>query len=439
MKRTWMGLALGLPLGMFLFAAGCGDDEIFRDEDAGAGTDGATATPDGSSERTDAAVDAGSACGDTTGAPPRALLSINNATTSELVAFNLETRTVDGRLTYPGFIGLTSSLGSDPYLLEQAADVVAKLDARQPWKVVSTWNVGDDAGVGYSDPTAMVVPTCEKGYVVRFKRNKIAVLDTSKPVDGGAPVKTIDLSGLLQSADKDGLVDMIAATWVPARKRLYVLLGNIDLKKVAADGYTALCADTTPTLVAIDTQTDEIVSLGGSGPGGGIALAGYNPPLGTSLWYDAVRDRFLVLSAGCNTALGDGGAGAVQRRRIEEVDVATGQVRTLLSLDKQDFPMGFTYVDTTRAAVAFFGQSYFWNPEKNELGPAIKGTLDFFAADGKGNLVGTRGTTFPNGDAGIEVWRIPFGDGGAAGEKLGENPFTDNSGFVSNVEIWPRP
>lgn len=433
-----MGLALlGLPAGAVFLAAGCGDDEVFGSPDAstfegGPGSDSQAPSPDGSAE-------AGASCGDSTGAPPRALLSINNATTSELVAFNLATKQVDGRVTYPGFIGLTSSLGTDPYLLQQATDVVARLDAKEPWKVVSSWSVADDAGASYADPTAMVVPTCEKGYVVRFKRNTISVLDTSKNVDGGAPTKTIDLSALLQQGDADGLVDMIAGVYVPQKKRLFVLLGNIDLRRVAADGYSALCAPTKPTIIAIDPSTDQVVSLGGTGTGGGIELEGYNPPLGTSFWYDAPRDRFVVLSAGCNTDLGDGGAGAIQRRRVEEVDLGSRAVKTLLSLDDQDFPLGLAYVDATKAAIGFYGQSFFWNPSETKLGGAIPGTLDYFAGDGKGALIGTRATFFGDGGAGpLEVWRVPFDDAGAP-EKLGQNPFTDNTGFVSGVEVWPRP
>jgi hypothetical protein len=440
MKKSWLGLALGLPLGAAFLAVGCGDDEVFRDGDAST-PDGGASTDDASSATPDGSVrDAGSSCGDSTGAPPRALLSINNTSTSELVAFNLDTKKVDGRLTYPGFIGLTSSLGTDPYLLQQSADVVARLDPREPWKVVSSWSVADDAGPGYADPTAMVVPTCGKGYVVRFKRNTISVLDTSKNVDAGAPSKTIDLGALLQPGDTDGLVDMVSAIYVPERKRVFVLLGNIDLRKVAPDGYSIVCKSISPTIIAIDTETDQVVSLGGAGPGGGIALGGYNPPLGTSFAYDAARQKLIVLSAGCNADLGDGGAGNIQRRRVEEVDLGTRAVTTLLSLDDQDFPLGLTYVDATRAAIGFYGQSFFWNPQETKLGAPIRGTLDYFAHDGKGNLVGTRATTFADGGAGpLEVWRIPFGDGGTAGEKLGENPFTDNSGFVSGVEVWPRP
>ena len=337
--------------------------------------------------------------------------------------------------------------GSDPYLLEQATDIVARLDAKRPWEVVSTWNVaGDDrvdGGKPNANPSTVVVPDCGKGYVLRFNRNKIAVIDTTKVADAGAPESFIDLAPLLQPNDKDGFVEMTSALHVASKKRIYVLLGNIDLKKVALDGFSALCADTKPSIVAIDTTTGQLASLGGTAPGGGIALDGYNPPLGTPLWYDAARDRLLVLSAGCNTDTGGGVAGPIQKRRIEEVDLATRQVRTLLSLDDKGFPAGMIFVDGARGAVSFFGQSFFWNPSQTTLGPEIPGGLDFAAHDGKGNLVGARATFLGDGGAGpLEIVSVPFTDGGvdaSSVQKLGENPFTNNAGFLSGAEMWPRP
>ncbi len=429
----------------------CSDSDASPDV-ADGGRDGAVATEGGPNPDAgaDAVVDAqpdGSirlGCGDATGSPQRLLLSINNTTTSELSVFNIADRKVDGRYTYPGFIGLTSSRGTEPYLLQQATDIVARLDARRPWEVVSSWNVaGDDAvdgGQPNASPTSVIVPDCEKGYVLRFNRNKIAVIDTTKVAEAGAPERFIDLAPLVQPNDGDGFVEMTSALYVPSKKRIYVLLGNVDLKKVASDGYSAACVATTPSIVAIDTVSGELVSLGGTAPGGGIALEGYNPPLGQPFWYDVARDRLLVLSAGCNATLDGGADGPIEKRRIEEVDLATRQVKTLLSLDDREFPAGMVFVDGTRAAVSFYGQSFFWNPSETTLGPQIPGGLDYAAHDGKGNLVGARATSIDGGPGPIEVVSVPFTDGGVdAGsvQKLGENPFANNGGYVSGAEMWP--
>jgi len=448
MKQKSLAVALCLSAPMAgLWAAGCGDDEVFRKSEVPVfdastsfetSTDPDSATPDSSTRL---------GCGNAAGTPQRLLLSINNTTTSELAAFNVEGKVVEGRLTYPGFIGLTSSLGSDPYLLEQATDVVARLDAKKPWEVVSSWSVaGDDktdGGEPNASPASVVVPDCGKGYVFRYNRNKVAVIDTTRVADGGAAESYLDLSPLVQPNDTDGFVDMVAALYVPTKKRIYVLLGNNDRKKISSDGFKALCADTKPSVVAIDSSTGQLVPLGGTAPGGGIALGGYSPILGTPLAYDAARDRLIVLSGGCNTDNG-GVPGAVQRRRVEEVDLATKQVKTLLSLDTEGFPQSMVFIDGSRAAISFYGQAFFWNPSQTTLGAEIPGGLDYAAHDGKGSLVGVRATYLGDGGAGpIEVVRVPYGDGGvpdaASVVKLGENPFTNNGGFMSGAEMWPHP
>lgn len=442
MRRTWFSLVLAV-LATGAWASGCSDDEP-----SGVAPDGGSGpeVSDAGADVSDAG-DARRGCGDAKGAPPRMLLSMNNVATSELVAFDIEGRKVDGRYTYDSYIGLTSSMGTDPYLLQQEKDIVARLDAERPWEVVASWNVrGDDARDGghpNASPNAIVVPSCDKGYVLRYNRNAIAVIDTNEIVEAGPPSSFLDLSSLLQADDGDGNVEPTAAVYVPSRGRIYALLANIDLGRVALDGYTALCASTSPTLVGIDAVTGQIVSLGGTGPGGSIALGGYNPILATGLHYDEASDRLLVMHAGCNVDDGGGVAGAITKRGVEEVDLATGQVRWLLSLDDRPFPSVFAFVDAQRAAISFFGQAFLWDPRSTSLGAEIPGGLDFFAAAGPDRFVGTRSTYLADGGRGpLELVSVPV-EGGAvdAGAviTLGQDPFTDNSGFVSAVEVWPQP
>lgn len=442
-------LVLSAPVAGFV-ASGCGDDEVFRDNDAGTFEAGSVpeAGPNPNPDGGDASVP--SKCGNASGAPERLLLTINNAMTSEVAAFNIADKKVDGRFLFNGGLGQTSSLGADPYVVEQAADLVARMDAKKPWEPLATWNVaGDDQKDGGSpnaQPVAVVVPDCDKGYVLRFNRNKIAVIDSNKVADGGAAETYVDLTSLVQPDDLDGLVDMTAAYYVPAKKRIYVLLGNYDRTTAAmASGYSLLCKNTKASIVAIDTTTGQLVSLGGTAPGGGIALENQNPVVGTPMAYDAARDRLLVFQGGCNLDAGGGTAGALTKRAVEEVDLATGQVKTLIHLDDKGFPGSFTFVDGNRAAMTFFfpNQAFLWNPSETTLGSEIPGAIDYVSHDGKGNIIGGRRSTVDGGTV-IDIVSIPFttGDGGLdAGslQTLGSNPFSANAGYLGGAEVWPRP
>lgn len=441
-------LVLSAPVAGFV-VSGCGDDEVFRENDAGTFEAGTVPEAGPSPDRDGGDAGVPSKCGNASGAPQRLLLTVNNTTTSEVAAFNLVDKKVDGRFMFGGRLGQTSSLGSDPYVVEQANDLVARMDAKRPWEPLATWSVlGDDKADGgdpNAQPIAVVVPDCDKGYVLRFNRNKIAVIDTNKVADGGAAESYLDLSSLLQPGDDDGLVDMTSAIYVPSKKRIYVVLGNYDRTTVGPPDYSLICKSTKASIIAIDTTTGQLVSLGGTAPGGGIALENYNPVLGTPLAYDAPRDRLLVFQGGCNTDAGGGAAGPLTKRAVEEVDLATGQTKTLVHLDDKGFPGSFVFVDGNRAALTFFfpNQAFFWDPSQTTLGAEIPGAFDYVTHDGKGNIVGGR-RGMVDGGAVIDILSVPFtaGDGGvdaAAVQTLGSNPFTANGGFLGGAEVWPRP
>jgi hypothetical protein len=442
MRRILLCLGLIAPIG-FLWAC-TGDDDTFKPNDAGAfeaSTSDQTSPPpaDGGSNAL--------ACGDAGGAPPRVLLIQGNPKVSELAAINLTTNAVDGRLSFDGGYGTTSSLGTDPYLLGGESDVVTRLDAREPWKAVASWNVrGDDqpdGGLPNANPVAVVQTACDKAYVLRYNRNRIAVIDPSQAA-GGVPTKYIDLSSLKQAADPEA-VEMTAAVYVPAKKRVYVLLGNADFSKtgiLSPSGFiTLLCPALKPSIIAIDVDTDQVVSLGGTGLGGGIELEGYSPLVGNPLIYDAALDRLLVLQTGCNEDVLDGGAGAQQRRRVEAVSLATGAVSTLLDLNGPDFPSSLALASSQKAAVAFGYRGNFWDPSQTTVGDAIGDGVDIVAGDGRGAFVGARQVTEFFSDGGsargpLQVLAIPTTDAGP--RVVTENPFTKAGGYVAGIEAWPH-
>jgi hypothetical protein len=380
--------------------------------------------------------------GEDGGAPPpaRLLLSASAATQSELAVFGLQSAAVDGRITYAGSFGTTTTTSSSPWLLEPTTDVVARLDPIQPWIVRSTWNVAlsdaTDAGVTtpYSYPDAVILGAGANAYVLRYTRNHIAVIDTSADVDGGVPSSTIDLSGQVQPGG-DGYVEMTAGYFDPASNDAFILLGNINRSAVASDG-SLLCAGTNPTVVAIDTATNALVSLGDAGIHGAL-LQGYAPTLGPSpMVYDPANDRLLVLESGCTMGEGDGGLGPVTRRGVEAVSLVDGSVTQLIDLTTQSTPRAIFYVDAHHVILQL-ATAFMWDPSSTMLGAAIPGAPAAFTVDGEGNLIGVDPQLAADGGHGWNIISVDVADGGVT--TLGQNPFILSSGVVSGVQLWPSP
>lgn len=436
MRFFHMCILHAMALGAFGAAAACTGDDV-------------TFGPDAGQPKSDATVDQTAppdAGADAATASPRLVMTYA-ATQGELVSYDVAGKTVAGRLTLPGFEE-TKRSGANLFLLGEATvDAVAKLDPADPTHVLASWDValGDaaDGGESYADPVDVVEVAPNKAYVLRYNRNRIAIIDPSASADGGAPVSTIDLSSLQQPNDTDSHVDMTGAVFDASRKRLYVALGNIDVHDVDPQGYFLLCAGTVSTLVAIDTTTDSLVSLGGTGPGGGVALGGYAPQASTlgGLALDATGNRVLVVSTGCNApSVGDAGPGALSGRLVEAVDLKTNTTKTLLDANNQPYPGEFAYIDGAHALVQFgfgaYSTTYAWDPAQTTLGQAFAATPDVFDLDGKGNFLGPQSTLGGDGGAGpTNVLSVAIGDGGVT--TLGQNPFLQTGGFVGNAVFLP--
>lgn len=379
-----------------------------------AGADAPVTTPDG---------------GDTV-APTYVLLA-DGFGASEMVAVNLEDGGVGGRVKFDGSYANVTVDGTEPWLVDQDRDDVYKLDPVEPWKVVGKWNVlGDDKPAGAdanANASGVVTPAPNKAYVVRYNRNRIAVLDptdTSSP----APKKYIDLSSLKQAGD-DAKMDVSAATYVASKNRVYVVLGNADFTGASGAGVPCPTAALKSSVIAIDPTTDEVVSLGGTAPGGGIALQGYIPITPSPLVYDAAGDRLVIATSGCATT------GSIQGRGIEAVSLATGTSTTLLDLNGPDFPSSFAVLDGNSAAVAFFAKGRLWNPSDRAIAIEIAGGVDSIAVDGRGAYVGTRKGKLDDGGAGLEVVSVQR-DGGAS--VVARNPFTVPGGYISGIAAWSK-
>jgi len=410
--------------------------------------DDVTLAPDAGPPKSDATVDqtapdAGDA-GDATFGPRLAMTYL--ATHGEIASFATQSQAVASRLSFPGY-GVVQRSGSDTFLVETSADVIAKLDGALG-SVTASWSVAGtdaiDGGESYADPVQVIETAANKAYVLRFNRNAIAVIDPSAAADAGAPASMIDLSSLVQGADGDGVVDMVGGAYDATRHRVYVVLGNVDIGTVQPPSYALLCVATHMTLVAIDTTNDTLVNLGGSGPGGGVVLNGYNPQMayygGVTL--DAAGDRILVVSFGCNPSDGDGGIGAIQQRFVEAVSLASNTTTTLLDATSQDDPNVFRYIDATHAIIQFgdfapYITTYAWDPTQSTLGPAFATGPDVFDYDPAGaRILGPQSTFAQDGGAGpTNVIAVALGDGGVT--VLGQNPFVQSAGYLGNAVYFP--
>jgi|HubBroStandDraft_1064217.scaffolds.fasta_scaffold11900_3 hypothetical protein len=379
--------------------------------------------------------------------PSRLLLSYNSYAgedPGEVVAFDLASSSVAGRFEYTGagttYVGTTA-----PWLLEQGVDVVARLDAAKPWLVDSSWNVAEDIPDVFSnaDPQAVIVGAGDKAYVLPYLRNAITVIDTSSAVDGGLPLKTIDLSALVQ-AGGDGTLEMTAGVYIPSKQRVYILLGNINQNSYnASTGYLTCAGQAAPTVIAIDTTTDSLVALDGGAGGSGVPLPGRNPAFGQgAMAYDAVADRLLVLQGGCTSVTSDGGAGPLVGAEVDELSLDTSATSVLLDLTSQPLPAQLVYIDAQHALIQVgYGPftTYTWNPTTMTLGAAIPNAPDGFAWDGVGNLLGVTARHDPDsGDVtGYDVVSVTVPAGTVT--KLASDPFSLTGGGLTGVQLWPAP
>jgi hypothetical protein len=437
-------------LGGVASQAGCGGDDVMLGADGGADAAGDGTHPrdgtigDGSTNdiSSDGSRDTGSSA-DAGPTPLRVLVTSQGSSTSELIAVNVATHKVDGTFTYPGF-GTTDAHNTlFPFVLEQENNVVGRLDAKRPWVVDSSWDVllkdDFDGGFPYTDPFAAVIGAGDDTYVLRYNRNEIAIVNDLQMVDGGKPLGTIDLSGLVQSGG-DGAVEMTAGVYVASKNLVYVVLGNINQYTVAPPDYDLLCSDTTSTVIAIDTTTNKLAALGGTGPGGGIALKGFDPVF-DGVVYDEANHRLLILEAGCNKpgATADAGPGPLVKRGVEAVDLTTLTTTILLEANSAGYPSGFVYIGPKQAVVGFDytgSEVYAWDPTTTTLGSAIPNAPDVFTYDGAGHLLGAV-TTYDDAGSNTSVVSVDIATGKST--TLITDPFTTPGGIIAGVDVWPHP
>jgi hypothetical protein len=287
-----------------------------------------------------------------------------------------------------------------------------------------------------ANPVQVVSISPTKAYVLRFDTSSIAVIDPSQVTPNGVPTKIIDLSALVLPDDGDHGNEPSGAVFDSDAGRVYVVLGNIDQTKIPTDGSGYQCGSVRSSLIAIDAATDAVVSLGGTGLGGGITLQTHNPISGQPVIFDKPRGRVLLLGAGCNNPSDAGAsAGAIQMRGIEEVNLTTRATNVLLTLtDPALFPRALDFVSLGKAYVGFYGSTYNYDPTQAMLGSLVMGAPDTYAVDVDGQLFGPRSSFGADGGPGpVEVVRVPLSGSAVV---LATHPFmTETGGFLSGAAM----
>ena len=371
--------------------------------------------------------------------------SDTNGMNSELVVVNVATKAIEGRLPFKGS-GLTDARNTTAlFLLEQGSDLVARLDSTSPWKVDASWptsltadRIDGSALLFQSQPIGVVVESGTQAYILRQDRNDIAVIDESVNGEAGVPMTPISLAGLTMPGDPDGVVEVTAGAYVASTKRLYLVLGNINQNASMGAANPVCTTGLASTVVAIDTTTNMIVSLGGTGPKGSVPLKYYAP---TNMVYDATGNRLIIVSAGCNAT-----GGTATNRGIEAFDLTMNKSTSLLNLGTSpegmmfnDIVTSFVYMDATHAVLGFDGTGngvYAWNPTMPTVGANIPNAPDVFTYDGMGHLLGTRVDT----DGGTKTDLVSVAIATSASTLIASNATTlTGSIYVASVDVWPHP
>jgi hypothetical protein len=450
--KTWTILGTGLCIGLLGACSSSSSNGTTPDSgthDTGVKKDTGAPKTDGGSPHKDAGKDSAETpdakahvdTGVDAGPTRYLLVTYDSTSPTTTFAVDLATGKKVGTITTTDTEAVTDTSNAlAPFLLNQTEDVIDKIDPTT-WTLGSSWSdpLPIDGGGGGSDSYAVVLASPTAGYVIRYDSNVIDVIDPSQMADAGAVTGSIDLTSLVQANDPYGVVQMQAAVYVGTSQTLYVVLGNTGTYDDYMSNYDTICAGTTSTVVGIDTTTNTVKSLGGSGPGGSIALAGFDP---TGAFYDAPNSRIFIVEGGCNPPpTADGGApGPLQQRGIEAVDLTTNTSKILLDASTKGFPGSFAYVNAHQAVVSFgypVGTAYNWDPTSTSLASAYPNAPQSFDYDGNRNLVGATITYDSSGNATTDILSMSLDTGTAT--VLVPNAITVGNGYIGSVGVWPRP
>jgi hypothetical protein len=224
---------------------------------------------------------------------------------NEVAIVSLGERRLLRRLTIPGNALLPATSNGRLFLLDRQSSTVSVLEPGSFDVARSVSLDTDGTGVNRHWAVAVVSVAPDRAYVLKpgvadLGTNAIANIDPEAGVVRGE----IPLADYVHPDDPWANTDARFALHDPESRRVYVVLQR---------GSKA-CPSPRALLVAIDTETDTLVSIAGSP---GVELESANV---VALLNDPARGRLLVAAGGCE----DGTSDPSQRCGVEAVDLTTG-------------------------------------------------------------------------------------------------------------------
>ncbi len=226
--------------------------------------------------------------------------------------------TLAGRLSIASSDVVLSSSNGRAFALVRDKGIVKVLGVSRPWMVARDVVLTPDAGAYADNPYDVAfVPSANTAYVARYADNGLAVFNPATGVVG----TSVDLSPEMAASDPDGLVDVAQLLADTPSGKVFALLQRID-----QFDYSGACLAAKPLIVAVDPASGQLTGVV-TGTQSHIELQGANPQ---QMVLSPQTRKLYVVSVGCTA--GDAST-TFSRRGIEEVDLATGNVRWLVQED----------------------------------------------------------------------------------------------------------
>jgi hypothetical protein len=292
------------------------------------------------------------------------LVAGTDFTQTEIVSVAVDTGTVTKGETYADGDAVAVSSAGVGFALERTNDKLHIIENGKSTTTIDLTAAGTDTA-----------PIDNKAYVPFLDVSAIAIVDLGE----GKVSRRIDLSEFNVAGDSDKSVDIADAVYDPNQKIAYFVLQRIDRNTVVAPDYQLACPKAAGLIVGIDTTTDEIVDLNGSGAGKAIELTLVSQ---NSLSVNADGTFLYMAASGCYED------GTLKHQGVEVVDLSDGSTTVAYAPEGSDYLAKLILIGGSDALLGTFDSlgATHWNTldiAKNDLvGAELKDVPQAVTFDG---------------------------------------------------------